>query len=190
MKQFNLLIIGLFILSISGSSQIIDFKNDKYWIDAGLGNYYSTSNTDGFTWNLGFNLIHDSKLYKVRFLNNKEFQLFSPDPLEEFNSVGILIGKGFSGKYIQIQFSGGLGVTSGLKRGKLLYTDPSKGWFDISNLNHYDKDRYITPSIPLEIDLLVKPIKFLGLGITLFGDLNYKRPMYGLIFKFGLGKLR
>jgi len=34
------------------------------------------------------------------------------------------------------------------------------------------------------------PIKYLGVGVSLFGDLNLKRPMYGFVFKFGLGKLR
>jgi hypothetical protein len=190
MKQSIIFLAGLIFYTLSGYSQIIDFKNDKYWIDAGVGGYYSTDLTDGLAWNLSVNMINDSTLYKVRFLNLQEFQLFGPDPLEEFYSVGMMVGKGFSGKYIQVFFSGGLGVTGGIKRGKLIYTEPGQGWFDLSGPGHYEKERFILPSIPLEIDMLIKPIKNLGAGITLFGDLNWARPMYGFIFKFAIGKLR
>jgi len=190
MKKIGIILIGLTSLLQTGFSQIVDFKKDQYWIDAGFGSYYSTDQTDGFTWNLGVNLISDNTLYKLRFLNQQEFKIFGPGPLEESYSVGMMIGKGFKGKYIQILFSGGLGITGGIKRGKLLYTEPSSGWFDIGDPRHFEKERFISPSIPLEIDLLIKPIKYLGAGVTLFGDLNLKRPMYGFVLKFGLGKMR
>jgi len=190
MKRIGILIIGFICLFQVGYTQVIDLEKDKYWIDAGFGSYYSTEHTDGFTWNFGVNLIFDSTLYKLRFLNQQEFDLFGPDPLEEFYSVGMMIGKGFAGKFVQIQFSGGLGITGGIKRGELLYTEPSSGWFDIGDPRHFERDRFISPSIPLEIDILIMPIKYLGVGVSLFGDLNLKRPMYGFVFKFGLGKLR
>ncbi len=187
---FKFVFTVIFICSISSLVHAVDFKNDKYWIDAGFGNYYSTDNTEGISWNLAVNLINNNTLYKIRFLNHQEFKLFGPDPLEDFYNLGMMMGKGFSGKYHEIQVSGGLGITGGVNRGKLLYVEPSQGWFNISNPNHYEKEKFITPSIPLEIDLIIKPIKFLGAGATLFGDLNYKKPMYGFLIKFALGKLR
>jgi hypothetical protein len=87
-------------------------------------------------------------------------------------------------------FSGGLGITGGIKRGDLLYTEPSTGWFNIADGRRFEKDQFISPSIPLEIDLLFKPIKFLGVGFSLFGDLNFNRPMYGVALKLGIGQLR
>ena len=189
MKRLNILIIGLFIFSINCFCQIIDIKRDKYWIDGGFGNYYSTGKTDGFTRNLCVNMIIDSTIYKIRLNNYQEFQLWGIDPVEQFNSLGILIGKGYSSKYIQLYFSAGFGIIDGVKRGKLLYTDIGQSWFSF-NADHYEKDRFSTLSIPIEVDLLLKPIKYVGVGVSFYCDLNYKRPMYGIIFKFAIGKLR
>jgi len=183
------IVIGLAICSLNCFSQIIDLKNDKLWIDLGIGSYYAFEESDGFSDYISVNLYKDSVLYKIRFLNYDEFNLFGPSPSEEFYDIGMMIGKGFSGKYAQILFSGGLGVTGGIKRGKLLYTEPS-GDFSIDDPRHFDSDRFITPSIPLEIDVLFKPIKYLGAGVSLFGNLNLKQPMYGFAIKFSIGKMR
>ena len=192
MKRLYLVILGLLILSMSGYSQLIDFKNDNYWINAGTGNYYSTENTFGFTNYLGVNLFVDSTFYKVRLMHYQEFNLLGAYPSEEFNSVGVLIGKGLSSKYIQVQFSIGLGIIGGVKRGDFLYNKSSsnQGWISLMSQSYYSKDGFLTPSIPVEIDLLLKPIKYTGFGLSLFGNLNLIRPMYGLVFKVGLGKLR
>ncbi|MPN53579.1 hypothetical protein SDC9_201243 [bioreactor metagenome] len=137
--------------------------------------------------NLGANLFKDSTLYKVRFLWNKEFDLLgSNDPSEEFYSAGVMIGKVRSNQYIQFRYSGGIGVIGGVKRGdKLLYTTGS--WL---KKNYYGEENFITPSIPLELDLIFKPIKHFGIGFAIWGELNYKRPMGGIIFKIEVGKLR
>jgi hypothetical protein len=85
-----------------------------------------------------------------------------------------MTGRGFTNQYVQIYFSGGLGITQGNNR----FPD------------RYDKDFFIAASIPLEIDLMVIPINNLGAGVTLWGDLNVKRPMTGFIVKIGIGKFR
>lgn len=188
MKKF-IIIFGLSIFSIQSYSQIVDFSKDKFWIDLGMGNYRSFEKSDGFTGYISANLYKDSVLYKIRYQGYEEFNPFGPHPLEEFYDIGVMLGKGFSGKYAQILFSCGLGVTGGAVRGKLLYTEPS-GDFNIYDPRHFDSDRFIAPSIPLEVDVLFKPIKYLGAGVCLYGNLNLKQPMYGFVIKVAIGKLR
>jgi hypothetical protein len=62
--------------------------------------------------------------------------------------------------------------------------------FDYTTRRYYSRDKSIIPSIPMEIDLLLKPTKNLGFGITLWGDLNFNAPIYGLMLKVAIGKLR
>lgn len=112
-------------------------------------------------------------------MRHQEFELFGPDPMEESYSVGMMIGKGFRRKHIQIQFSGGLEIIGGIKRGKSLSENPSSGWFSLDDPRHYEREKFISPSIPLEINLMIIPTKYFGPGISIFGDLNLKRPMYG-----------
>ena len=59
MRKIFLLFAGTLIVLTAGFSQIVGFKHDKYWIDAGTGNYCSTEKTDGFIFNFSINLIHD-----------------------------------------------------------------------------------------------------------------------------------
>ena len=190
MRRLSILFV-LFTFYLTGFSQIIDFKNDKYWVDAGFGSFITVKNISGmpsfpvFPPYLSVNLFNDHTFYKISFIRNKEWALLGDKPYEVYNSVSILLGKGFSRKYYQFQFSGGLGITGGIKRGDFLYN--AGGWFDP---DYYESDKFITPSIPLEIDLLLKPIKYAGIGVTLFGNLNFVRPYCGFAIKLSMGKLR
>lgn len=187
--KIRLLTLGMLFTAVS-FAQVIDFKNDKYWINAGLGAYYAKDKTDGFTWNIQFNLNPNKTIYKINFLHHQEFSLFGPDPLENFYHLGMLIGKNYSVKYAQIGFSIGIGATGGVKRGKLLYTEEPHEWFAIKDPRHFENERFFTPSIPLEIDLTLIPVKFLGAGVSVYGDLNFKKPMYGFTVRCGLGQFR
>ena len=164
-----------------------DDKNIKYWFDAGIGNYICKS-SGGVNWNTSINLINkESLFFKARYLNLQEFSLEGPNPSEYFSSGGIMIGKVFLKKYGHCAFLCGIGETGGMKRGKFFYEIPNT---IIGDGRLYEKVYFNAISIPLEIELQYKPIKYLGIGISFFGDLNLKRPMCGFLFKIGLGKLR
>jgi hypothetical protein len=90
MKQIYFLSLGFMIYSVSVSGQKIDFKNDKYWIDAGAGWFHTTGQTDGFSGSFSVNQISDRTLSKIRFLYHTEFHMFEPGPAEKFYSVGLI----------------------------------------------------------------------------------------------------
>lgn len=175
----------LMIITSTGFGQILNLKKDQYWASASFGNFIS-QNTDGFTYGISANAYRDSVLYRLRMLKNEEFSLSNKSPSEDSYSFAVLLGKIANSKYAQLQFSCGLGVISGTKRGKFLYSNPGFVFGD----EHYESNKYITPTIPLECEIILKPIKYFGLGLTFYGDVNFISPNYGLLLNVSLGKLR
>lgn len=184
LRHIFLLNLGLLLCSVTVNGQIIDLKNDKYWVDVGVGSYRSTYKLNAISMNFGANLIKDSMLYKIRFIRHIEWNFRGPNVLENVYNAGVMIGKRcWSSQNIQLMYSGGIGVIGGVERGEKLLSN-------IDGTSDYGKENFITPSIPLEINLIFKPKKYFGFGLAIFGELNHKRPMYGAIFKVGIGKLR
>ncbi|MFA5646790.1 MAG: hypothetical protein WC951_00655 [Bacteroidales bacterium] len=144
MKRYLVFLALCFFLTAPTHSQIIDLEKDQLWVDIGFG-VLETYGVTEINFNLGLNLVSGSILYKIRTLINTEFDLFGPTPSEEFYSLGALIGKGFSTDYIHIYFSGGIGITGGVKRGEYLYTEPSSGWLDIGDGRNYERETFLLP---------------------------------------------
>lgn len=188
-KYFSLFLL-LFIAPLGLIAQIPDKSNKRYWIDLGVGGYVSNESTEGFSLNMGCSFYHDSSLYKIRVLLSEEFKLFGPHPNESSYELGLMKSITFGNKYLQVVFSGGLGLFGGVKRGDLLYTEPSQGWFTIGDRRHFEADNFIVPSIPIEADFTLKASNNIGVGLTLFGDINYKRPQIGGSVKFSFGRFR
>ena len=188
--EAHIFLIIFFCSSISCFGQVVNFRKDKYWLEAGLGGYSSIDSVGGISYSLSANLNSNSVTYKIRYLKHVEYSFLKPRPAESYHCIAMLIGKGYDGKAFHIYFSAGVGMIAGVRRGRFLYTVPSAGWFDLSDGRAYEKEHFHVFSIPLEVDLKFKPLEFAALGFTLFGELNMKRPMFGLEMTVGVGKLR
>ena len=167
-------IVWFLLCSLTGFSQAA--KRDNYWFDFGTGGFETLRSLSGVSVILSYTQQHDSIYYTFRFIGNSEFGdvLAGPVPDEEYYSYGFLFGKGFSAKYAQIHFAVGVGITEGIRRGALIKSVPGlHGYTD-----YYERVAFRTPAIPLEIDLLVTLLKWGGVGITFFGDLNFVRSYY------------
>ena len=180
MKQIYLLILGLFLYSITAYGQTVDLEKDELWLDAGLGIYGYKENAAGLSLNLSLNLFSDSTLYKIRYMDHEEIQIMGYDDDHDLYSIAMMFGKGHSGKYTQALFSIGLGVI----------VESNRDDFDHYTGRYNTESKMIVLTLPLEINLLLKPISSFGFGITLWGDLNFNAPIYGLMLKFAIGKLR
>ncbi|HBS87790.1 MAG: hypothetical protein A2W91_11255 [Bacteroidetes bacterium GWF2_38_335] len=187
MKNILPFFLFLVLFQTTCLSQKFDFKKDKYWLNFGAGNYCSVYSTGGIEWNADVNIVLDSTLYKIKYFQTLKFDLFGPLPHERTYNVEFMAGKGFSGKFAQVYFCAGLGIVYGIIRGKLLYVDPFPGFFE--DPKHYERKTFVSPSIPVEIDITLKPVMVLGITGTLYGNLNFKRPMCGVGLKIGIGNL-
>ena len=186
MRRFGTIICLLFY-SMTCHGQITDQKNNNYYIDLGIGGFTTFNNLSGGTYYIGINRLTNSTHYAMRYRRLSEGSIVNfggPSPSEEYGSIGLMFGKGSSKKSYQSHFLGGLGVTGGITRGKYIRT--VQGIF--GSIEYYEKEKFLTPSIPLEIGFLVKPSKNLGIGITLFGDLNLTRSYFGIALNLSLGK--
>lgn len=183
MKKITLLLLFILFISSKGIAQTKP-DNDKYWIEVGTG-MYSNPKTGGFNEAYWFNYIHNNTLYRARFIENQEFDLFGPSPNESDKSFGLMISKSRTSKVIGLNASIGLGITSGFTRGELIEESSFTRWSDL-----YERKKYISPSIPIELDFIIKPLKFVGLGVSFIGDANLNRPYMGFMVKAGFGKYR
>jgi hypothetical protein len=186
MKKLIILVLILIQVHIIVGQQP-HVENSKCWIDAGIGNYSNFHNSGGLNWNTSLNFMQNKISYKIRYLNNEEFNIYGPSPTEKFKSGGFLIGKSILANYGHCSFLCGIGIVSGVKRGKLLNRDPNT---IIGDGRQYERTSFTNVSIPLEVDLQYSPFKYFGIGTSLYCDLNLKSPMCGFLFKIALGKLR
>lgn len=180
-KKAFLLFGILYLCSFTVFGQKNESSKFQLWADAGFGLYGSTGKNTGLSPSISLNLYQNKTLYKMQYIHLAEIGFSGPVPSEIFNSYGILLGKGISNDKVSLIFSAGLGATTGIKRGALV---------NIDDPHRFERDNFFTPSIPLEIDIIWKITKFFGPNMTLFADLNIKRPYLGYRIKFSIGKLR
>lgn len=188
MKKLGVIVAILVFFGNAFGQYADSSKKYRWWLDAGIGGF-NTKSISGDTYGVGLTIFNDKTFYTIQFLRNEEPEdyifTFGPLPFEKYSSIDVMIGKGISNKYLQIQASGGLGMATGIRRGAFLRTE--HGLWDIS---YYEEDRFTVPSLPLEVDFMVKPTKWLGVGLGVFGNFNSARSYSGYQFKLSLGRLR
>jgi hypothetical protein len=190
MKRTLLIFICLLFYHSAITSQLLEKEDDKFWGEVGVGMYNTDGGYDKYASDFCVKLLKKNTLYTFRVNGIWEPTLFNSNVTDNFSGMGLLIGTVMSDDYVQVAISGGLGYISGVMRGKLLYTDPPNGFFDITDGRHFEKVEFFAPSIPLQIDFLLKPSSHFGFGVSLFADLNFKRTIKGITFKIGLGEFR
>lgn len=184
MKNKITLLIVMIIVSISAKSQYFNLKQDKYWINSGIGAYTRGSESGGFTFKNNFNYVtKNNTVFKFQTVKSSELVFFQEN--EEFNELSLMIGKGYYRKYFQIQGSIGLGFMYGYRIKKFTAIDRF-GYKE----HYYDGKKFKTIGVPLGIDVNLIPIKYLGIGFSLgssFGN-NYNIRYFTL--NLSIGKLR
>ena len=109
MKNTYLLIALFFFAFYKTNAQVIDFKNDNYWLSYGFGMAMSNGYTDDISVVLSLNHTRENTSIKTRFLLVTEFDIFSSSN-ESIVNLGVLYGKISSKKFLQTSYSYGLGI--------------------------------------------------------------------------------
>ncbi len=161
-----------------------NFSNN--WINAGIG-------VCSFGLSSGANFSHQfgKKLITIRATYNEELNIFGPSPSEQAWDAGVMYGGIAKSKYGFASISAGLGLVCGVKRGRYIddNRDDSYGWFFIK-IDQYEKIDFLTLGIPTEIQAFWTPFSKLGIGVTLYGNLNPEKPFAGLLVSIQIGDLR
>lgn len=156
------------------------------WINAGIGGC-----SVGLSSGANFSHQSGKKIISVRATYNEELNIFGPTPSEQAWDVGVMYGGIAKSKYGFASISAGLGLVGGVKRGRYLgyNRDDSCGWFFI-RIDQYEKIDFLTFGIPAEIQAFWTPFSKLGIGVTVYGNLNPEKPFAGLLVSIQVGDLR
>lgn len=188
MKKLTLGLALLLLFASIVSSQEITKETTMYWANVQGGTFSTVKKIGGFSAGVSLNAIKGNSIYKMRYFHDERFQLW--EPAEVYNEMSLLTGKSYYSKFLQINLSAGLGVTFGEVVAKTTVTEYRDQWYNLRTTTSHEFETFITPSIPLEIEFMVKPLKEIGLGLSLGGNLNFKRPTLRSTVSFIIGKLR
>jgi len=186
MRKFVLFLFVVLFGTFTLFGQSVDSQTRKYWISASLGHFQTVKSVEGAIWGIDVNMLKYKTLLKVRFTECSEIGPFLNQPEEKYHNGSLMVGKGLYKKYFQLSLSVGIGLTKGVIRGDFI-SGSEVGLFG-SDL--YKKESFLSPSIPIELELSFIPLKQISLATSFFVDLNLKNPMYGFLMKCSLGKMR
>lgn len=116
----------------------------------------------------------------VRWAKAQEFNLFTAE--ETSQDIAVLYGRRRSGSIGWLRAAAGLGVAYGVHRGDRL---PGACYFGCS----YEEERHTTLGLALQFDAVWAPLRSLGLGLSLFGNLNDPGPFGGATVSLHLGRV-
>jgi hypothetical protein len=131
-----------------------------------------------------YNLKYKKYFYKIRVIENGEYNIGAKIPGEYIESIGIMMGKVYKINKTVNYYSVGLGISDGVNRGKMI--EPPGIMFG----GRYEEEDFITASIPIEVGVVNMARGRVGVGVNLFGDISIKRPYWGFSFVMTFGKPR
>jgi len=126
----------------------------------------------------------DNTLYKVNIQTFGEFVLFSDEkPDIRIQSLNLMIGKYKTWKLFEVSSSIGLGIVTGSKRGKYLYTKKVPDSIP-SQLKYYEKDSFTNLSLPINFGATFN--LFWYVGVTANYNLNINSELIFHYFLLGI----
>lgn len=158
-------------------SQAQHTASTRFWISPGIGRTTYPS----IMLALAVEPANTKSTILGRFSLNGEL-IMHDTPGIRTGEWGLLYGR----KLNNVLFSAGVAYLSGVSRGKYLYTDPNPY---LSTGKVYEKINYQTIGMPVEVRYIAA-LKYVGIGLTAFGNLNNKRSFVGLNVSLYGGKIK
>ncbi len=184
MNSFSLSSKIFFLLLLLSGSPFANcqIKNDsihKAWVTAGLVKYLSY-NSAGSGYNIIVNNLWNKFLWKVRFVNTRGDE-------EKFTDFGMLFGGAYVAGNTRMSISGGLALVAGtIKSDPPVYLP----WSPFRPMPHPELKSFSSVDIPVEAQMSFLLSRNIGIGISLFADLNFRRSFYGISCYLELGRLK
>lgn len=169
-----ILLVGLAGLVLPTGSSLVYAQNIShtsngqfYWVNGGFGvnsSFEVTSAGASFSYQTGKHLI------SMRYVFNDESQIMGYASSEKVWDIGVIYGRSAKASYGLASISGGIGLVGGNRR------------------PHYET--FLTIGIPVEGQLFLRPLSFLGIGIYGFANLNPEKSFVGALLCVQIGKLK
>ena len=173
----------LFIsISLFSQENQIDIK--RFSINPKLGVYMGGNETSGFSMGLETNITIDKTIYSMEYYRAEEFVIFGSSPAEVFNNFGIMIGKYKGERLFRFEYQAGLGLIWGTNRTEKIVDESD--YFSIL----YETESFATPSIMTKLGFKFIPLKCLGIGLDLEGNINLEKSIFIPMLSIECGNLR
>jgi hypothetical protein len=151
-----------------------DSANVGGCIRGGIGSCYF-----GLTSEKSLSFYYNENLFTIRYLKADPFVIGLGDIYDEpeltMREIGILYGRSQRKRYMVLSLSGGISIINGVIRGKQL----SEHKFEQINIAEL--------SIPLEAEMRLEIANTVGIGFSVFANLNTKRAFLGGMLKLSIG---
>ena|ERR1051326_4207391 len=181
--QFRLLFYFLLLICsfgpiAFGQDSSSNHRSDAYWFHAGIG-----ASSLGLAEGLGISYRTGSNLLSLRLDFAQEINIFGPSPQLIEADIALLYGISTASSKVQLSASTGIGMVSGIRRGRYLGGTP----FFIT-LSEYEKDSYRAVSLPIEVQTCFRLSSYIGIGLYGFAELNHEQSFAGglLCLEFGV----
>ena len=162
---------------ITDSSEVK--KLNYFWVNFGGGGSFNHRIAGVMSISLQF----DRNIVSLRYLGTTEFVLAAlfVSPLEEISDISVLYGRVLAkGKLGFVSVGAGIGYVSGVKRGEYLYEK------DVTE--YYERIDIHTIGVPIELQIFFT-LRFIGVGIYGFANINRDDPFIGFAFCLQVGLL-
>jgi len=148
------------------------------WAATGLG-----FSNQGLATGLNFSIQKQQHLFMLRAIHNLEFEILGSDPAETVWDIGILYGRRLQSQYGYIVFAGGVSLVGGINRGSFI---ENKGWFS----QRHNEIPFTSVGLPVACQFVLTPFRYIGLGLHIFGNLNFEKSFAGFLITLELGQLK
>ncbi|HAQ62718.1 TPA: hypothetical protein DCR49_12135 [Candidatus Delongbacteria bacterium] len=146
------------------------------WIGGGVGTM-DTADGGLLDMNASINYSKYDHIFKLRGIHAEEMVLFGPLPNDEVWELGLLYGRTQTYGSLSVSLLAGISYTGGIYKGDRL------------DIDYYEKIAFETVGIPLEAQIDVNLLTYIGLSIMFYADINLDKSYGGVNFAILLGKL-
>ena len=152
--------------------------DDAVFVTGGLG-----AGSVGLGGTASLNIVHGKTLCAFRVASLEEFNIFGPSPNLSATDFGVMIGRASRSRHGLSYAAAGVGLVHSVTRGRLV--QPGVWFFG----PEYERIERTTVGIPVELGAIAH-VGVIGIGVSLFGDINPAQSFVGLALTVPLGKLR
>ncbi len=165
MKKFIFVFLLVFGIKFSFS------QRNNLWVEGGSGAFVHQTDKFGISVGAGLNYLQKDNLFSGKIIVNYEYFL-----ADNFVNFGILYGKMFRDDFFAFSASLGFGYVNGKQsldgiNGKVI--------LKISGI-----------SADFEINANIIGLKYVGMGIKFFANINSDYPMLGFLWTYQIGLIK
>lgn len=161
---------------VAGGAEVARGK-DLVFASGGLG-----GGSRGLARFASLTFIRGSTVFSVRASMMYEFSIFGPSPSESASDVGLLFGRALRKGRVASYAAAGIGYVHTVRRGRLISDPPFFG-------REHERIETRTIGIPVDLRLTVNA-KGVGIGLSLFGNVNREDSFAGAALTLQLGRVR